>query len=463
MRTWLIDYISGCATCQQNKILTHRQRTPIYRIPTTENTLPFQHISLDLITQLPKSQGHDAVLTIVDHGCTCAAVFLPCSTMVTGPGIAQLYLDNVYRWFGLPSKLISDCDTHFTSYFGKALALKLGITQNLSTAFHPQTDGLSERKNQWVEQYLRLITSGQQSDWADWLTIATAVHNKRYNETIKMTPNEALLGYQPMLAPDQQVPTNNEAAETRLQRMEQYHVRARAAINIIANNREIPMLRYKTGDKVWLEATHLNLPYQTPKLAPKCQGPFNIVNVVSPVAYHLQLPAAWNIHDVFHASLLTPYRDTASHGPNFTRPPPDLVQGNKEFEVETIINHRFFGRRKTLQYLIKWKGYPSSDNTWEPVDNVHAPEIVKQYHQRRPLEDKSKKKPSRVNSISTTSLFSLQLWLTLKKSSKPPPLHSSTSSLPLTVATTKTTISTHTPTPSSPLGALAPTLRQSSP
>src|SRR5712671_5228762 len=223
------------------------------------------------------------------------------------------------------------------------------------------------------------------------------------------------------------------------------------------------MPKYRTGDKVWLEATHLNLPYQTLKLTPKRQGPFNIVNVVSPVAYRLQLPAAWNIHNMFHASLLTPYRETASHSPNFTRPPPDLMQGNEEFEVETIINHQFFGRCKALQYLIKWKGYPTSDNTWEPIDNVHAPEIVKQYHQRRPLEDKSKKKPSRVNSISTTSLFSLQLWLTLKKSSKPPPLHSSTSSLPLTVATTKTTISTHTPTPSSPLGALAPTLRQSSP
>src|SRR5712672_3137025 len=202
--------------------------------------------------------------------------------------------------------------------------------------------------------------------------------------------------------------------------MEQYRVRARAAINIIANNRETPMPKYKTGDTVWLEATHLNLPYQTPKLAPKRQGPFNIVNVVSPVTYRLQLPAAWNIHNVFHASLLTPYRETALHGPNFTRPPPDLMQGNEEFKVETIINHRFFGRRKTLQYLIKWKGYPSSDNTWEPVDNVHAPEIVKQYHQRHPLKDKSKKKSSRVNSISATSLFPLQLWLSLKKSSKPP-------------------------------------------
>src|SRR5712672_462773 len=243
--------------------------------------------------------------------------------------------------------------------------------------------------------------------------------------------------------------------------MEQYHVRARAAINIIANNREIPMPKYSIGDKVWLEATHLNLPYQTPKLAPKRQGPFNIVNVVSPVAYRLQLPAAWNIHDVFHASLLTPYRETASHGPNFTRPPPDLVQGNEEFEVETIINHRFVGRRKTLQYLIKWKGYPSSDNTWEPVNNVHAPEIVKQYHQRRPLEDKSKKKSSRVNSISTASLFPLQLWLSLKNSSKPPPL-SSTSSPPPIVHLRTTATSTRTPTPFSPSDALVPTPRSSS-
>ncbi len=99
---------------------------------------------MDLITGLPMQRRYNAILTIVDHGCSRAAVFLPCADTITGPGIARLYLDHVYRWFGLPSHMISDRDPRFTSHFGKALTNKLGISQNLSTAFHPQTDGLSE-------------------------------------------------------------------------------------------------------------------------------------------------------------------------------------------------------------------------------------------------------------------------------------------------------------------------------
>jgi len=119
---------------------------------------------MDLITGLPTHNGKDAILTIVDHGCSRAAIFLPCTTKITGPGIAQLYLDHVYKWFGLPIKIISDRDPRFTSHFGRSIAQKLQINQNLSTAFHPQTDGISERKNQWVEQYLRLITSAAPED-----------------------------------------------------------------------------------------------------------------------------------------------------------------------------------------------------------------------------------------------------------------------------------------------------------
>jgi len=90
-----------------------------------------------------------------------------------------------------------DRDPQFTSHFARALAAKLGVSQNLSTAFHPQTDGLSERKNQWIKQYLRLLTAGQQDDWSQWLSIAMAVHNNQTNDTLGMSPNEALLGYRP--------------------------------------------------------------------------------------------------------------------------------------------------------------------------------------------------------------------------------------------------------------------------
>ena len=120
---------------------------------------------MDLITGLPLSGEYDAILTIVDHGCSRAALFLPCKTTISGPQIAKLYLRHLYPWYGLPEKIISDWDPRFTSHFGKSLAKELQVQQNISTAFHPQTDGLMERTNQWVEQYLRLIASNQE-DWS---------------------------------------------------------------------------------------------------------------------------------------------------------------------------------------------------------------------------------------------------------------------------------------------------------
>jgi hypothetical protein len=219
MRQWIADYVRGCATCQQNKIQTHKKKTPLYKITTIEGALPFQQIAMDLITELPMHKGYNAILTIVDHGCSRAAIFLPCLTTITGPGIAHLYLDNVYRWFGLPTKIISDRDPCFTSHFGKALTKRLGIQQNLSSVFHPQTDGLSERKNQWIEQYLRLITMAQPEDWTEWLSIASAVHNNRRNTTTGLSPNQILLGYEIKLFPSEQEASNNQTVEDRMKQM----------------------------------------------------------------------------------------------------------------------------------------------------------------------------------------------------------------------------------------------------
>jgi hypothetical protein len=219
MKDWISEYIKGCAICQQNKILTHQRQTPIFRIPTEENARPFQRIAMDLITGLPPVKGKDAILTIVDQGCSHAAIFLACDTTITGPGVAKLYHDYVFRWFGLPTKIISDRDPRFTSHFSKALLKRLGVQQNLSTAFHPQTDGLSEQKNQWVEQYLRLVMSMAPKDWTQWLALATAVHNNRINVTTGLSPNQIILGYDILINLELTNPVSNETAEERVRIM----------------------------------------------------------------------------------------------------------------------------------------------------------------------------------------------------------------------------------------------------
>jgi hypothetical protein len=110
MNMWITNYMKGCAICQQNKINTHKARIPAYRIPTGDHTLPFQQVAMNLITGLPTCNGKNAILTIMNHGCSRAAIFLPCTTTIMGAGIAQLYMDNIYCWFGLPIKVISDWD-----------------------------------------------------------------------------------------------------------------------------------------------------------------------------------------------------------------------------------------------------------------------------------------------------------------------------------------------------------------
>jgi hypothetical protein len=219
MNTWIENYVKGCAPCQQNKNLTHQRHTPTYRIAPHPTANPFEEVAMDLITQLPKNGPHDAILTIVDHGCTRAALFLPCSTTITGKGIAELYLRNVYQWFGIPKKVITDRDPRFTSHFATALCQRLKTKQNISTAYHPQMDGLSERKNQWVEQFLRFVTTAQQDDWSDWLPIASLVHNSRTNATIKIAPLQALLGYLPQLTPEMTPLLSNQRVENRGEEM----------------------------------------------------------------------------------------------------------------------------------------------------------------------------------------------------------------------------------------------------
>ena len=134
---------------------------------------------------------------------------------------------------------------------------------------------------------------------------------------------------------------------------------------------------WKAGDKVWLETTnlHMNGPK---KLQMKRTGPFEVEEVISRAAFHLCIPSQWKIHPVFHASLLTSYKEMSEHGPNFLRLPPDLIDGEEEYEVEVGLRHR--GRPGRRTFLIRWKGYSAAEDTWEPERNLgNAQPLITEY------------------------------------------------------------------------------------
>jgi Chromo (CHRromatin Organisation MOdifier) domain len=138
------------------------------------------------------------------------------------------------------------------------------------------------------------------------------------------------------------------------------------------------------GQKVWLEGTNLKTSHPTKKFAPKRYGPFPIADVILPVVYHLTLPPSWKIHNVFHVLLLTPYKETEEHGPNFAKPPPELIKDQEKYEVEQVLASRLYGRWKKLQYLIHWKGYSHAHDSWTPATDVHTPDLVQAFHQDNP-------------------------------------------------------------------------------
>ena len=139
--------------------------------------------------------------------------------------------------------------------------------------------------------------------------------------------------------------------------------------------------KYHEGNLVWLEGRNLRTNQPTAKLAARHHRPFPVEQVLSPVTYKLSLPPTWNVHPVFHIDLLTPYRETPFHGRNYERPPPDLVANQEEYEVEKVLDVRHYGRKKTRQYLVKWKGYPDSNNEWVSQEDMSADKAIQEYEE----------------------------------------------------------------------------------
>ncbi|TFY69249.1 hypothetical protein EVJ58_g531 [Rhodofomes roseus] len=278
--------------------------------------------------------------------------------------------DHVYRRFGLARKFISDRGPQFASKVMGELCRLTGIERALSTAYHPQTDGQMERANQELEIFLRIFCANNPETWDEMLPDAEFAHNSRPHSAIKMSPFYAMMGYEPRGIPHITEVADSPTTEERLKRLQKAREEAafalEAAQQVIEKRIKDCIPAFKKDQQVWLNTQHLHLPYAARKLAPKKEGPFKITEVMGRAMYRLQLPPQWQIHPVFHAGLLSPYNETEEHGPTYTEPPPDKVDGENSWEFEAILGHK--GMASQHRYLIKWKGYPPSENSWEPKD-----------------------------------------------------------------------------------------------
>ena len=179
-----------------------------------------------------------------------------------------------------------------------------------------------------------------------------------------------MFGYQPPALPTSFQETEIPKLDERLQLLEEI---CREALTAHEIAQECMYARIKSdfkpftlGQKVWLKARNLKTMYNK-KIKPKREGPFPIAEVLGPITYRLTLPPSWKIHDVFHAILLMPYKQTNVHGPTHPKPPPDLVEGQEEYEVDHIKRHRRVRGGKVC-YLVHWKGYDNTEDTWEEED-----------------------------------------------------------------------------------------------
>jgi hypothetical protein len=382
------DYVQGCADCQRHKVNNRPMKAPLRPIYPKPEAMPFETIALDFITKLPVLQGYDSILTVTDHDCTKASIFIPCNEEINAEGTAVLYIQHVFAHFGLPQKVISNRDPRFISKFMQEVCRITGIECNPSTAYHLRTDGQSEHSNQWVEMAIRFISDYHQTNWAPYLPIAQFAHNNWPSDTTRKSPFFLLMGYNPhtdwMSAPSPllQVTLHLEQLKQARETAQRLMIKAQQSW---VKNCDTP--KYNEGDQVWLEGKNLRINQPTAKLAPRRHGPFKVIKVLSPVSYQLQLPTQWSIHPVFHIDLLTPYRETIMHGPNYQYPVPDLVDGEEEYSVEKILDSRKFGRRQHLQYLIKWEGYPDSDNMWVDKDDVFADDKVREFKKLNPAKE----------------------------------------------------------------------------
>lgn len=270
LRMFVNKYVDGCELCQRTKPIRAKPVGLLQPLSTPEG--PWQMITYNFIPGLPKSEGHDVILMVVDSN-TKMAHFIPMDGLPNASKLADVMIKEVFRLHGLLLKTVSDQGPQFNSQFLRAIYKKLNISPSFSTAYHPQTDGQSERANQEVEQFIRLFTSHGMDDWSHLLPLTEFMFNNGRNASTGMSPFYANYGYYPTFTTCVSL-TNNPEAESHIAHIHEVQKEIHSAMDIAKAlqkhyydqgiHKQYP---YQEGDKVWLSAENIKTNRPSHKLS----------------------------------------------------------------------------------------------------------------------------------------------------------------------------------------------------
>ncbi|KAK1429939.1 hypothetical protein QVD17_12297 [Tagetes erecta] len=375
MKRSIARYVEKCLTCLRVKT-EHKKPSGLLQQPEIPEW-KWEKITMDFVTKLPRSShGYDTIWVIVDR-LTKSAHFLPIREDYKMNKLAQVYIKEIVSRHGIPISIISDRDSRFTSRFWQKFQHELGTKLNISTAYHPQTDGQSERTIQTLEDMLRACVIDFGGSWDDHLPLIEFAYNNSYHASIKAAPYEALYGRKcrtPICwaeVGESQLSGPKIIHET-TDKIKQIKDRMKSAPDrqkSYADKKRKP-LELQIGDKVMLKVSPLNRVIRfgkKGKLKPRYIGPFEITARVGPVAYRLKLPEQLQgIHDTFHISNLR-----KCHVDDVQQVPLEDVRIDEKLnfvEEPLHIEDRKIKklRRKEIPLVkVKWNARHGPDFTWE--------------------------------------------------------------------------------------------------
>ena len=359
-----------------------------------------------LVSLPPTLDGNTSLVVFVDK-LTKMIHIAPCVGISSAPALADLFLKNVFRYHGMPTRFISDRDPRFNSAFWKEFFDQCKVSCKMSGTFHQETDGQTEIVNKSIENYLRHFVAENQDDWDKLLLFAEFAYNNSLHESTGSTPFRLNHGFDPNLPSSFEVYEAQHPNVPKTTRRggkcpgaQEFFKKIQIAITEARVNLEAAQQRqkayagtkrrevkYKAGDVVLVSTQNLSLKKgSTRKLLPRFMGPFSVITEINPVTMEIDLPNKLRMHNVFHVSLLRPYIE----GKSPRSPPiPVVLSGEHEFVVEKIIQHdliKVSSKKTQLECLIRWKGYTDEHDTWEIMDSLHnCPEIVAQYKEKHNL------------------------------------------------------------------------------